>query len=346
MSKIYEILIVDDVKENLQLLSEFLTAADYVIRSATSGKIALMSLSVKLPDLILLDIKMPDMNGFEVCEKLKSNPETAKIPIIFISAADDVQSKVDAFRYGGIDYITKPFANEEVLARVSTHLQLDEYKHHLEDKVEDALQEIRILNKELTATQDEVVMKMGAITEERSEETGMHVVRVGEFSYLLAKLYQLDEKTCELIYKAAPMHDIGKVGIPDSILHKKGSLEDDEWKVMKTHTTKGYEIFKSSTRELLKMVAIIANEHHEKWDGTGYPQGLKGKDIHIAGRIVILADVFDALTSERCYKKAWTIEKAVEFLKEQSGIMFEPKIMTLFLDNLDKFIALKNKLKD
>jgi len=316
MSKIYEILIVDDLKENLQLLSEFLTSEQYSVRTATSGKMALLSLSAKIPDLILLDIKMPIMSGFELCEKLKSDLRTYKIPIIFISASDDIESKVNAFRAGGIDYITKPFANEEVLARVSTHLQLDDYKHHLEEKVENALIKVNMLNEQLENTQDEVIMTMGAITEARSEETGKHVVRVAEFSHLLAKLYNLDEKMCEAIYKAAPMHDIGKVSIPDSILLKEGPLDDAEWEIMKTHTTKGYEIFKSSSKELLQMVATTANEHHERWDGTGYPKGLIGEDIHIAGRIVMLADVFDALTHQRCYKEAWSIDKTVEFMKQ------------------------------
>jgi len=342
----YEILLVDDRKENIELLSSFLTNRGYKIRSALNGTMALNTIKAKKPDLILLDIEMPGMNGYDVCKKLKSNPETENIPIIFISAHDDIDAKIKAFQMGGVDYIPKPFANEEVVARVKMHLELADYQHDLEAKIQEGLIEIKHLNEDLELTQREMTITLGTLMETRDDDTGHHVVRVAKYSKLLAELYGLDSKDVDLIYKAAPFHDAGKVAIPDNILNKPGKFEPQEWEIMKSHAIKGYEIFKDSTRPILKMAATIAKEHHEYWNGKGYPEGLAGEDINIAGRIVILADVFDALTSERVYKKAWTPEDAVKFIQEQSGEMFEPKIVDLFTQNVDSFIEIYKMLKD
>ena len=341
-----EILLVDDRKENLELLSSFLVDKGYKIRSALSGTTALMSIQAKIPDLILLDIEMPDMNGYSVAKELKSHSETENIPIIFISAHDDTEAKIKAFHSGGVDYIPKPFANEEVVARVKMHLELAAYQHSLEAKVEESLAEIKHLNEDLELTQKEMTITLGTLMETRDDDTGHHVMRVASYSKLLAELYGLDAKSVDLIYKAAPFHDAGKVAIPDSVLNKPGKLDDDEWKIMKSHSMRGYEIFKDSTRPILKMAAVIAREHHEQWAGGGYPDGLKGQEISIAGRIVMLADVFDALTNERVYKKAWSIEKAVAFIKEQKGEMFEPKLADLFVKNIDAFEKIYKELKD
>ena len=341
-----EILLVDDRKENLELLSSFLVDKGYKIRSALSGTTALMSIQAKIPDLILLDIEMPDMNGYSVAKELKSHSETENIPIIFISAHDDTEAKIKAFHSGGVDYIPKPFANEEVVARVKMHLELAAYQHSLEAKVEESLAEIKHLNEDLELTQKEMTITLGTLMETRDDDTGHHVMRVASYSKLLAELYGLDAKSVDLIYKAAPFHDAGKVAIPDSVLNKPGKLDDDEWKIMKSHSMRGYEIFKDSTRPILKMAAVIAREHHEQWAGGGYPDGLKGQEISIAGRIVMLADFFDALTNERVYKKAWSIEKAVAFIKEQKGEMFEPKLADLFVKNIDAFEKIYKELKD
>jgi putative two-component system response regulator len=344
--KYYEILLVDDRKENIELLSSFLTNKGYKIRSALNGTMALATITAKKPDLILLDIEMPGMNGYDVCKKLKSKPETENIPIIFISAHDDIDAKIKAFQMGGVDYIPKPFANEEVVARVKMHLELADYQHDLEAKIEEGLVEIRHLNEDLELTQKEMTITLGTLMETRDDDTGHHVVRVAMYSKLLAELYGLDAKTVDLIYKAAPFHDAGKVAIPDSILNKPGKLDPDEWEIMKSHSMRGYEIFKDSTRPILKMAAIIAKEHHEQWSGGGYPQGLKKEEINIAGRIVMLADVFDALTTDRVYKKAWSIEEAMKFVQEQRGIMFEPKIVDIFIANVESFTQIYKKLKD
>jgi len=202
------------------------------------------------------------------------------------------------------------------------------------------------LQKEIISTQKEIVYTMGEIGETRSKETGNHVKRVAEYSYTLAKLAGLDEEESELLKVASPMHDIGKVGIPDSVLKKPGKLDEQEWVVMKTHAQIGYELLKHSKRPILQAAAIVAKEHHEKWDGSGYPQGLSGEDIHIYGRITAIADVFDALGSERVYKKAWEMEKILALFQEEKGKHFDPQLVELFFAHLDQFIAIKEQYKD
>ena len=346
MIKKYEILLVDDRKENLELLSSFLYDQGYKIRSTLDGETALSSIKVKHPDLIILDIEMPTMNGYEVCKHLKTDNSTKNIPIIFVSAHDDTEAKIKAFQAGGVDYISKPFANEEVVARVKMHLELADYRHNLEEKVKSSLLEINKLNQTLELTQREMIVTLGTLMEKRDDDTGRHVLRVAKYSELLARLYGLDEDEVRLIYKASPFHDAGKVAIPDNILNKPGKFEPHEWEVMKTHAIKGYEIFKNTQSPILKMAATIAKEHHECWDGSGYPNHLKAEEISIAGRIVILADIFDALTNERVYKKAWSIEKAAKFIEEQRGKIFEPKIVDLFLLNLEQFRSIYLDLRD
>ncbi|BAO45468.1 HD-GYP domain-containing protein [Thiolapillus brandeum] len=342
----HDILIVDDRPENLRLLESFLVAEGYQVRTAMNGEMALLSMSARVPDLVLLDIRMPGMDGYEVCRQLKSNPDTMGVPIIFVSAQDDTHAKVEAFKSGGVDYISKPFANEEVIARVRTHLQLVEYQHNLEFRIQEGVQEISKLNEELELTQNEMVFTLGALMEKRDIETGKHVQRVAEFSRLLARLYGLDDETVKLIHQAAPFHDVGKVAIPDRILNKPGALFSEEWEIMKTHAIKGYELFRHSHRPVLRMAAIIAKEHHERWDGRGYPYGIQGDNIHVAGRIVILADVFDALTHARSYKEAWSIEKTLAYIQENRGTIFDPAMVDLFLDNLVEFAQIQFELSD
>jgi HD-GYP domain-containing protein (c-di-GMP phosphodiesterase class II) len=224
--------------------------------------------------------------------------------------------------------------------------ELYQYQNYLEDMVKDATEEIRNLNKEIEDTQKEVVFTMGAIGESRSKETGNHVKRVAEYSKLFALCYGLSEEKAELLKMASPMHDIGKVAIPDSILKKPGKLTKDEFEIMKTHADLGYEMLKYSDRDILKTASIVAYEHHEKWDGTGYPRGLSGEDIHIYGRITALADVFDALGSQRVYKEAWEDERIFTLFKEESGKQFDPKLVDIFFENLDSFLSIREKFKD
>ncbi|MBP9490920.1 MAG: HD domain-containing protein [Aliarcobacter sp.] len=216
----------------------------------------------------------------------------------------------------------------------------------IEMKIQDGLTEIRNLNQEIENTQKEVVFTMGAIGESRSKETGNHVKRVAEYSKLLAIYYGLDEKEAEMLKQASPMHDIGKVAIPDAILNKPGRFDDKEREIMNTHANLGYEMLKHSNRPLLKMAAIVANEHHEKWNGSGYPKGLSGENIHIYGRITALADVFDALGSDRVYKKAWNDEKIFNFFKEEKAKHFDPKLIDIFFEHLDEFLKIRENFKD
>lgn len=206
--------------------------------------------------------------------------------------------------------------------------------------------EIVNLHEEIETTQQEVIYRMGEIAESRSKETGYHVKRVAEYSRLLATKYGLDSKEVNLVAHASPMHDIGKVGIPDEILHKEGSLSSNEWEIMKTHAMLGYNVLANSTRPLLQAAAIIAKEHHEKYNGKGYPQGLKGKEIHLYARIVAIADVFDALSHDRCYKKAWEDSAVFEFLEKEKGVHFDPELISLFLESKDEFIKIRDSLKE
>lgn len=337
----FDILIVDDTFANLQLLAGMLKEEGYKVRPASSGKVALEAAFKKVPDLILLDIKMPEMDGYEVCAQLKSNPLTSAIPVLFISALTDVNDKLKAFEVGGLDYISKPFQIEEVKARVSTHLQLRMLQNEMERKIEQGIEKIQALNQEIIDTQRELILTLGEICETRSHETGMHVVRMAEFSFLLAQL--ADCADAELIQQAAPMHDIGKVAIPDHILNKPGALTPEEWEIMKTHSELGFKMLSVSQRPLLNMAAIIAHQHHEKWDGTGYPQGLQGEEIDIAGRVTAMADVFDALSFARCYKPAWQLDAILKFFKSQRGLHFDPRLVDLFFANLDLFLAQRQR---
>lgn len=340
-----DILIVDDTFANLQLLSTLLKEEGYKVRPANNGVLALQAVAKKKPDLILLDIKMPEMNGYEVCAALKSNPETKNIPVLFISALNDVADKIKAFNVGGLDYINKPFQFEEVKARVATHLRLKAYEDDMAAKIALGVREIEALNQEIIDTQQELIFTMGQICETRSHETGQHVKRVAEYSYLLAKLYGYEE--LELMKQAASMHDIGKVAIPDSILNKPGQLTAEEWEVMKTHSHLGFQMLRLSEhapqRPLFKLAAAIALEHHEKWDGSGYPYGLKGEEISVAGRITAVADVFDALGAMRCYKPSKSLDEILEIFQQEKGKHFDPTMISLFFEHLDEFIAIRDK---
>jgi len=339
-----DILIVDDTLENLQLLSNILKEAGYKVRPASSGKLALKAVEHQLPDLILLDIKMPEMDGYEVCRILKNQHSTKDIPVLFISALSDIEDKLKAFQVGGLDYISKPFQFEEVKARVSTHVQLKAYQDDMEAKIELGMEKAEALTQEIIETQREAIMTMGEICETRSHETGLHIKRVAEYCYLLAHLAGSEDAW--IIKQASPMHDIGKVGIADHILHKPGKLDADEWRVMQTHSELGYKMLSVSHRPLLKTAATIAHEHHEKWDGSGYPRGLKGKEISFAGRVTAIADVFDALGHARCYKKAWPLDEIFSFFKEQRGKHFDPDLVDLMLASIDQFLAIGQKYQE
>lgn len=324
------ILVVDDNLKNIQLGINILKENnDYNLIFATSGEQVFERVKEYDFDLILLDIVMHPMDGFEVCRRLKIDPETSHIPVIFLTARNDSESLMRGFELGGIDYITKPFNAYELNARVKTHLELKCYHDH-----------------EIEETQKEIIMTMGNVCEFKSVETGFHIKRVAETSQILARLNGLDQKTCNDIKWAAALHDMGKVIVPDTILNKPSKLTDMEFEVIKTHTTAGYDILRQSTRKLLKCAATIAYEHHEWWDGTGYPRGLKGKEIDIKGRIVAVADVFDALMNRRCYKDAWSFEETKEYMLENRTKQFDPKIVDVLLEHAEVFLGVQKTYQD
>ena len=328
------ILIVDDVPANIDVLSEILRPT-YQIKIAINGAMALkIAMAPSPPDLILLDIMMPGMSGYEVCEKLKDNLKTRNIPVIFVSAMDEVENETKGFELGAVDYITKPVSPAIVQARVKTHLNLFDQNRALENKVRERTAEI-------DDTRLRIIHCLGAASEYRDEETGNHIFRMSNYSRVIALAFGLGMEEANLLLQAAPMHDVGKIGIPDRILLKPGKLDPEEWEIMKTHTTVGAQIIGEHPSELLKIARQVALSHHEKWDGTGYPYGLSGEDIPLSSRIVMIADVFDALTSERPYKKAWSVADAIAEIEQGSGRHFDPKLVVAFTEALPQILNIK-----
>jgi len=288
---------------------------------------------------------MPVMDGYEVCQEIKKELRFKDLPIIFLTAKADIDSITKGFEVGGVDYIIKPFHSAELLARVKTHINLYKAKkillaHNLSLKTKIKSEHQRMLT-ELEENQKDMIFVLTELVESVSDETGKHIRRVAEYSRLLAHYHEaLSEEDADIIYHASPMHDVGKMAIPFEILHKPDSLTAQEFEIMKTHTSKAHEYLKVVDRKYMKAADIIAYEHHEKYDGTGYPRGLKGEDIHIYGRIVALADVFDALTHKRVYKNAWSVEDAVEYIKKHRGTQFDPYIVDIFEAHIDEFLSI------
>lgn len=331
------ILVVDDTRENIDVLGGILRS-DYRIMVANSGQMALKIVAEHPPDLILLDIMMPGMDGYEVCSQLKRVDATRHIPIIFVTALDDAEDETRGFDLGAADYITKPVKTSVVRARVQAHLALADQRRHLEqlvkertNELENSYHQLECSNKKLEQAYLDTVRQLGRAADYRDNETGMHVMRVGNFSKLLGLAHGLQESLAELLMYASMMHDIGKIGIRDHILLKPGKLTDEEFAVMKQHPEIGAEIIGDHDADVLKMAKQISLAHHEKWNGKGYPHGLSGEGIPIVGRIVAIADVFDALTSDRPYKKAWTIEDAMLLIEKEAGQHFDPNLVRLFL---------------
>ena len=318
------VLVVDDTPENIDILAASLQD-NYVIKVALRGEQALaIARSSPKPDIILLDVMMPNMDGYEVCRRLKSDPLTASIPIIFVTAKHSIPDEEKGFELGAVDYISKPISPPSVKARVKTHLALYDQNRQLALKVQErtkALQESKL----------RIIHHLGRAVEYKDNETGAHVIRMSHITRLIAEQCVDDYDWIERIFQASPMHDVGKIGVSDSILLKPGRLNEAEWELMKKHTIYGAEILSQDSDPMLKMARSIALSHHEKWDGTGYPYGLKGEHIPLEGRIVALADVIDALLSKRPYKEPWSPEQTLEYLTEQSGKHFDPQLVALTL---------------
>lgn len=344
MSRKTHILIVDDVVENIQVAMNILKEDNYDFSFATEGTeaITLIEQGKDKFDLILLDIMMPNIDGFQVCKTIKENPLYKDIPIIFLTAKVEVDAISRGFSLGAVDYITKPFHGDELLVRVKNHIQLFHakrllLKNNIALEVKVKYEQQRLLT-ELEDNQKEMIWMLTELMEATSDETGKHIRRVAEISSLLAYYHpSLSEEDADTLFHASPMHDIGKMTVAPQILHKPGRYTEEEFEAMKHHTTNAYKLLCCSKRKLIKAAAIIAHQHHEKWNGKGYPRQLKGSEIHIYGRIVALADVFDALTHARCYKDAWDIEEVVTYIQEHRGTQFDPELVDIFMENIEEF---------
>lgn len=354
------ILIVDDAPENLTLLSELLKLL-YRVKAARSGEKALqIALSDEPPDLILLDVMMPGMSGFDVCRRLREDARTRLIPVIFITAQGAADDEIRGLELGAVDYLTKPINPPTVLMRVDNQLRIKAAADFLRDQNAFLDQEVQRRTRELAAIQDVTILAMASLAETRDNETGNHIRRTQHYVSALADhlrehprfAAELDEATRHLLYKSAPLHDIGKVGIPDHILLKPGRLTGEEFEIMKTHTTLGLDALQKAEERLgmdvpfLRLAKQIAQGHHEKWDGSGYPQGLAGEAIPLAARLMALADVYDALISRRIYKAGMSHEAAVEHIRSQRGLHFDPDIVDAFLALQEEFRGIARRFGD
>ncbi|BBD07394.1 response regulator [Desulfovibrio ferrophilus] len=353
MSDSPRILIVDDTPANIRLLADFLRE-DYQLSVATNGADALIRAQEDHPDLVLLDIMMPEMDGYEVLDRLKSSPLTAGIPVIFVTAMSEVQDEQKGLDLGAVDYIAKPFHPGLVKARVRNHLDLKRHRDHLEDIVQQRTYE-------LAQTKKVTVECLAGLAETRDPETGGHIRRTQNYVRCLAQRLSEDSaysdyltsETVDMLYRSAPLHDVGKVGVPDGILLKPGKLTEEEFEVMKRHAIYGREALRAAEKRLgtssfLRFGAEIAYTHHECWDGSGYPQGLAGEDIPLSGRLMAVADVYDALISQRVYKSPFEHSKAVRIILEGMGSHFDPAFEGPFRELSETFraIAMNNADSD
>jgi putative two-component system response regulator len=320
------LLLVDDEPANLQLLKRVLEH-DYTLSFARSGPEALERARSLRPRLIVLDVMMPGMSGHDVIRALKADPATAPIPVLFCTALGQEEDEALGFALGAVDYVTKPISPAVLRARVRTHLAL-------------------VQRDQLERTRQAIILRLGRAAEFKDNETGRHVIRMSHYSRLIAEQLGAPPAFCELLQAAAPMHDIGKIGIPDHILLKPGKLDEAEWAVMREHPSIGAHILGDDDSPLLRMARRIALQHHEKWDGSGYPAGLQGEAIAVEARIVAVADVFDALTSARPYKAAWPLEQALQWLDEQSGRHFWPAAVQALHARLPDILRVREQWLD
>ena len=356
------ILIVDDEAINIRLLREALKE-DYRLLVATNGEKALRQLEVHDDiNLVLLDVNMPGISGIQVLDIIKKNPEWQNIPIIFVTAMDQEGDEADGLSRGAVDYITKPISMAIVRARVGSQLLVQQAKYELSQQNKILEQRVAERTKEISETQEVIIHSLTSLAEARDKETGKHILRTQHYVKSLANLlrphplyqdYLAEDSTIDAIFKTAPLHDIGKVGIPDNILLKPGKLTAEEFEIMKTHAQLGGEAMEKAQLSLsgnganfLKYAKEIAYSHHEKWDGSGYPKGLVGEQIPISGRLMAIADVYDALISVRCYKPAFSHEESVEIMVKGRGSHFDPIMLDHFIENSELFRAIAIKYAD
>jgi len=348
-----KVLLCDDELMNRKVAIKILTKEGFSVVQAQNGEEALAILKTTKVDMILMDLMMPVMDGYEATKRIKEDENLCGIPLIIISALSDKGAIIKALALGGDDYITKPFDITDFRLRVKNAIKIGEYQNILKDKklllqteVNEKTKELQIALKEVRESEKDIISILSKMAEYRDNETSMHTLRVGEMSALLAFKLGWSEEDVQLMRLAAPMHDVGKVGIADSILLKPGKLEDDEFSIMKEHAAIGHTILSQKKTPLLNLAATIANTHHEKYDGKGYPNALSADEIPLSGAIVAVVDVFDALLSERPYKKAFSLEKTLQIIKDGSGSHFNPKLVTLFLDSIDEVLEIRARMSD
>ena len=349
-SKGKSILVVDDEMAIRESIADYLEDTGCFPETAANGIEALEKLAVKEYDAMILDLNMPGVDGFGVIEK--TFPLYPEMPIIVLSGVGVLDKAVEAIRKGAWDFLGKPIESFSVLsltlnralerARLLKENRL--YKEHLEEEVRKKTEQVLEMSRSLILTQKEIILRLGDVVETRSHETGNHVLRVSEYAALLGKLAGMSNEEAEDLKVASPMHDVGKIGISDLVLNKPGKLTDDEFKLIQQHTVMGYHIFHKSSLPVLQLAAEIALNHHEMWNGEGYPNGIAGDKIPFSARITTVVDVFDAITHARVYKEAWTMDDSLKFMKENSGIIFDPELLLLFLKNFDAFLDIFNRL--
>lgn len=368
-----KLLVIDDEDITRRLFAAYFADSNFIVLEASGGVQGIDIFRQQHPDIVVTDLMMPDIGGLEVVETIAR--ESSETPVIVVSGTGIIEDSINAVRNGAWDYVMKPISDiselKHVISKALERSQLlrenRRYREGLEQEVKDrtmslrmtnealnrkidesrhAREEIFKLHQELEGAQREVIFILGAVVESRSQETSNHVRRIGDYSYLLAKKIGLTDDEAELVRLASPMHDVGKIGIPDAILNKPAALTSEEFACIKKHTTIGYNILKASERVLLKVAAIIALQHHERWGGGGYPSGLQGEEIHLYGRIVAIADVFDALSHNRVYKEAWPVEDVFTYILEQRGQQFDPELVDIMIANKDEILALRQKYTD
>ena len=342
------VLIVDDAETNVMLMRHLVEKklSDCKVHSFTEPLRALDWSQDNDPDLAIVDYMMPEIDGIEFSRRFRQGPGKADTPLLMVTASNDRKVRYDALQLGVNDFLNKPIDATEFVARARNMLDLRASRKQLADRAQWLQDEVAKATQDILEREQETLFALGRAAEYRDPETGAHVMRMAHYSEHIARLMGLPEDECKLILRAAPMHDIGKLGTPDHILLKPGKLEPDEFEIMKQHAVIGYRILHDSSSRVLRCGAVIAHSHHEKFDGAGYPNGLRGEDIPLHGRIVAVADVFDALTSERPYKKAWDVARSVEFLREGAGTHFDPRCVEAFLQSFNDVLAIKERFRD
>lgn len=348
------ILVVDDEDRNRRLLSAMLMPLGYQVFLAENGHDALAKIPEVRPDVILLDIMMPGLNGYDVARKVKNDPELSRIPVVMVTALSDVADRVKALDAGADDFLTKPVDAVELRARLKSLVKVKAYNDHmvnyqkeLEAEVARRTDELRQAFERVKSASLDTILRLSRAAEYRDEDTGAHIKRMSNYASRIALAMRLTAEEAESILYAAPMHDIGKIGIPDRILLKPAALTDSEWIIMRRHTEIGAGILEGSDAAFIQLGAVIALSHHEKWDGTGYPKGLKGEDIPLAGRITAIADVFDALTSRRPYRNHdFTTEEARNYIEDGAGTHFDPSAVQAFVSCWDEIMTVKEHFQD